>query len=210
MSIGKRPESVLQTNVTGFVSAQCPCLLRAFWRLNGTAPLTVRPYCSCSGLCAGVSPSQTSCGPESESRPSREKRRSGRAAAVASSDNKPGQRARLCLGAHPAGEQRTLFIWGPWFYFVSGITAWRRGRIIRSRSCVYIGTLTTVEVIWKTCGRAAERVTWFSMVLFLGTDGSDWNCAYSVFKVETVSIKVSCLCPVPQLSSQRSAWSDSA
>lgn len=43
-------QTVLQTNVTGFVSAAC--------RLKGTAPLTAWPYCSCSGLCAGVSPCQ--------------------------------------------------------------------------------------------------------------------------------------------------------
>lgn len=33
---------------------------------------------------------------------------------------------------------------------------WRWGRIIRSRSCVYIGTLTTVEVLWWTCADAPQ------------------------------------------------------
>uniref|UniRef100_A0A669BQL6 Attractin like 1 n=1 Tax=Oreochromis niloticus TaxID=8128 RepID=A0A669BQL6_ORENI len=83
-------QTVLQTNVTGFVSAAC--------RLKGTAPLTAWPYCSCSGLCAGVSPCQKPAvrTEEREQQAGERSRRSddpGGAAAVASSEeNKPGQR----------------------------------------------------------------------------------------------------------------------
>lgn len=85
---------MLQTNVTGFVSAAC--------RLKGTAPLTAWPYCSCSGLCAGVSPCQKLAvwTEEREQQAGERSRRSddpGGAAAVASSEeDKPrGEGASL-------------------------------------------------------------------------------------------------------------------
>lgn len=144
---------MLQTDVTAIVS----CLLHACTvHLKGTAPLTVWPYCSCSGLCAGVSPSEKQlCGRESVSRHSREKHRSGRAAAVASSDNTPGQRARLCLGTDPAEERRALtrLIRPPCLYFIPRITVFDveasgHGRVFTS--------LTRLEVIWETCADAQQ------------------------------------------------------
>lgn len=111
-------------------------------------------------------------------------------------------RARLYLGTHPAGEKRTV-VWAPWFDFISWITALPRWEsIIRSRSLVFIGNCT-LEVIWKSCLDARKGA------FDVKVDEYERKCVHGLFNVGAVSIKVSPLCPVPQLLSCSSACSDS-
>lgn len=103
-------------------------------------------------------------------------------------------RARLCLGtAH--GRLSSVV----WFYLLDYSFSPAE---IRSRSLVFIGKCT-LEVIWKSCLDARKGA------FDVKVDEYERKCVHGLFNVGAVSIKVSPLCPVPQLLSCSSACSDS-
>lgn len=75
-------------------------------------------------------------------------------------------RARLCLGTHPAGEERTV-VWAPWFDFISWITAFPPLRSGHDR----LYSLESAH--WKLSGRVAwTRVRGLSMWKWMNTRGN--------------------------------------
>lgn len=152
-------QKVLQTNVTGFVSAAC--------RLKGTAPLTAWPYCSCSGLCAGVSPCQkpavrTEAREQQAGERSRRSDDPGGAAAVASSEeNKPGQRGgRVFVWEHIQQERSARSSELRGLILSPGLQLFRAERASSGHDRVY--SLETAH--WKLSGRVAwTRVRGLSM-----------------------------------------------
>lgn len=103
------------------VSSLCLCLCAAWlWRfLKGTAPLTAWPHCSCSGLCAGVSPRQRAA---VDGRSREEERRSGQTEKLRLSHlltPEPGRRTSFCLAA---SGRRAALCRLHLLYFIPGIT----------------------------------------------------------------------------------------